>query len=160
MMDRRFRLQLSCSLGLLALAACAPTVDQRGNLPEPEKLAEIKPGVTTKDAVTQLLGSPSTVSTFNDKTWYYISRKTEQVSFFTPDLLDQQVIAVAFDDSGVVRDVEHLGLADSRTVEPSTRVTPSAGRELGLFEQLVGNVGRFSTSTDKTAGPFKHPGEQ
>src|ERR1700761_6314159 len=135
MMDRRFRLQISCSLGFLALVGCAPTVDQRGNLPEPGKLAEIKPGVTTKDAVSHLLGSPSTVSTFSDKTWYYISRKTEQVSFFSPDLLDQQVIAVAFDDGGVVRDVEHLGLADSRTVEPSTRVTPSAGRELGLLEQ-------------------------
>jgi outer membrane protein assembly factor BamE (lipoprotein component of BamABCDE complex) len=159
MMDRRFRLQISCSLGLLALAACAPTVDQRGNLPEPEKLAEIKPGVTTKDGVSHLLGSPSAVSTFNDKTWYYISRKTEQMSFFTPDVLDQQVVAVAFDDGGVVRGVEHLGLADGRTVEPSSRVTPSAGRELGLIEQLVGNVGRFSTG-DKSSGPFKHPGEQ
>lgn len=159
MMDRRFRLQISCSLGLLALAACAPTVNQRGNLPEPEKLAEIKPGVTNKDAVSHLLGSPSTVSTFNDKTWYYISRKTEQVSFLSPDLLDQQVVAVAFDDSGVVREIQHLGLGDGRTVDPSTRVTPSAGRELGLFEQLIGNVGRFSTESN-TAGPFKHPGQQ
>jgi outer membrane protein assembly factor BamE (lipoprotein component of BamABCDE complex) len=160
MMDRRFRLQISCSLGLLVLAGCAPTVDQRGNLPEPAKLAEIKPGVTTKDAVSQLLGTPSTVSTFNDKTWYYISRRTEQVSFFNPELLDQQVVAVAFDDGGVVREVEHLSLADSRTVEPSTRVTPSAGRELGIFEQLIGNVGRFGSGAgDKTPGPFKHPGE-
>jgi outer membrane protein assembly factor BamE (lipoprotein component of BamABCDE complex) len=159
MMNRRFRLLASCSFGLLALVGCAPTVDQRGNLPEPAKLAEIKPGVTTKDAVSQLLGTPSTVSTFNDKTWYYISRRTEQVSFFDPDVLDQQVVAVAFDDGGVVREVEHLGLADSRTVDPSTRVTPSAGRELGIIEQLVGNIGRFGTG-DKSTGPFKHPGEQ
>jgi outer membrane protein assembly factor BamE (lipoprotein component of BamABCDE complex) len=160
MMDRRFRLQFSCSVGLLALAACTPTIDQRGNLPEPAKLAEIKPGETTKDAVSHILGTPSTVSTFNDKTWYYISRRTEQVSFFSPDVLDQQVVAVAFDDSGVVREVEHLGLADSRTVDPSPRVTPSAGRELGLMEQLVGNVGRFSGVGDRPSGPFKHPGEQ
>jgi outer membrane protein assembly factor BamE (lipoprotein component of BamABCDE complex) len=75
-------------------------------------------------------------------------------------VLDQQVVAVAFDDSGVVREVEHLGLADSRTVDPSPRVTPSAGRELGLMEQLVGNVGRFSGVGDRPSGPFKHPGEQ
>src|SRR6185437_4416551 len=55
----------------LSLAACSPTLDQRGNLPDPEKLAEIQPGVKTKDEVTKLLGTPSAVGTFDSKTWYY-----------------------------------------------------------------------------------------
>lgn len=158
MPDRRFPLQLSCSLGLLALAVvgCAPTVDLRGDLPDPAKVAEIQPGVTTKEMVSQLLGSPSSVSTFNDKTWYYISRRTEQTAFFDPQVLDQQVVAVAFDDGGIVRDVERRGLADSRPIEPSARVTPSAGRELGFFEQLIGNLGRFNQE-GKAPTPFQRP---
>ncbi|MBV9523458.1 MAG: outer membrane protein assembly factor BamE [Alphaproteobacteria bacterium] len=154
------RAALMCSLGALAfaLAACAPVVDQRGNLPDDTKLAQIQPGVTTKEAVSQLLGTPSSIATFSDKTWYYISRRTSQTAFFDPKILDQQVVVVAFDDGGVVRDVERRGLADARPIEPSARVTPSAGHELGILEQLVGNLGRFNT---EGSGPtaFKRPGQ-
>ena len=142
---RRSRLPLlGCALVALALAACQPTIDQRGNLPDKSKLAEIEPGVTTKEMVSQMLGTPSSVSTFGDKTWYYISRRTEQTSFFEPEVLDQQVVVVAFDEGGVVREVQHLNLADSRPVDPSSRETPSAGRELGFVEQLIGNLGKFN----------------
>ena len=153
----RARLAAAVAGLALTLAACAPMVDQRGNLPDPTKLASIQPGVTTKEAVSKLLGTPSSISTFNDKTWYYISRRTEQTAFFAPQVTDQLVVAVAFDDSGVVRDVERHDLADGRPIDPSTRVTPSAGRELGFFEQLIGNLGRFNTESN-TPGAFHRPG--
>jgi outer membrane protein assembly factor BamE (lipoprotein component of BamABCDE complex) len=140
--------------GFVALAGCSGTIDQRGDLPDPVKLAEIQPGVTTKDGITQLIGSPSSVSTFNDRTWYYISRRTEQVAFFDPTVLDQEVVVVAFDDSGVVHDVARRTLADGRAIEPSERETPAPGHHLTFLEQLLGNVGRFSapTSASKTPG--------
>jgi outer membrane protein assembly factor BamE (lipoprotein component of BamABCDE complex) len=145
MPNRRSRTRsLGCALVALALAACQPTIDQRGNLPDKSRLADIEPGVTTKEVVQQLLGTPSSVSTFGDKTWYYISRRTEQTAFLQPAVLDQQVVVVAFDEGGVVRDVQHLGLADGRAIDPSDRETPSAGKELGIVEQLVGNLGKFN----------------
>jgi len=107
--------------------------------------------VTTKQAVSQLLGTPSSVSTFGDKTWYYISRRTEQTAFFNPQVLDQQVIVVGFDEGGIVRNVQHLNLADSRPVDPSPRETPSAGKELGFVEQLLGNLGKFNTGAASRA---------
>jgi outer membrane protein assembly factor BamE (lipoprotein component of BamABCDE complex) len=139
--------------GFVALAGCTGTVDQRGNLPDPVKLAEIQPGVTTKDGISQLLGTPSSVSTFNDKTWYYISRRTEQVAFFDPSVLDQEVVMVAFDDNGVVRDVGRRTLADGRAIAPSDRETPAPGHELTFLEQLIGNVGRFSPPTGNNRSP-------
>jgi outer membrane protein assembly factor BamE (lipoprotein component of BamABCDE complex) len=158
MPNRRSRVRsLRCALVALALAACQPTIDQRGNLPDKGKLADIEPGVTTKEMVSQILGTPSSVSTFGDKTWYYISRRTEQTSFFEPVVLDQQVVVVAFDDGGVVRDVQHLSLADSRPVDPSVRETPSAGKELGFVEQLVGNLGKFNPGGSTTKA-FKRGG--
>jgi outer membrane protein assembly factor BamE (lipoprotein component of BamABCDE complex) len=135
----------------LALAACQPTIDQRGNLPDEKKISAIEPGVTTKEAVSQLLGTPSSVSTFGDKTWYYISRRTEQTAFFNPQVLDQQVVVVAFDEGDVVRNVQHLNLADSRPVDPSSRETPSAGKELSFVEQLLGNLGKFNAGTASRA---------
>jgi len=143
----------------LLLAGCSTTVDQRGNLPDEAKLELIRPGVTSKDTVSQLLGTPSSVSTFDNKTWYYISDRTEQFAFFKPKLIDQQVVAVSFDENGVVQDVTHRGMEDRREVSMSTRVTPTPGRELGLMEQLVGNLGRFNAgdsnnrSTDNRGPP-------
>jgi len=152
MSNRRYAQRLLHStLIAVALAACQPTIDQRGNLPDDKKISAIEPGVTTKQAVSQLLGTPSSVSTFGDKTWYYISRRTEQTAFFNPQVLDQQVIVVGFDEGGIVRNVQHLNLADSRPVDPSPRETPSAGKELGFVEQLLGNLGKFNTGTASRA---------
>ncbi|MBV8121960.1 MAG: outer membrane protein assembly factor BamE [Alphaproteobacteria bacterium] len=130
---------------LLALAACSTTVEQRGNLPRSDLVAQIHPGKTTKDQVIKILGSPSSVSVFSDKDWYYISARTQQYAFFTPDVLDQQVYIVDFNDDGVVRGVEHKTLRDGKVVQPVARVTPAPGRELSFFEQLVGNLGKFNS---------------
>ena len=144
----RSRIPLLASLAIV-IAACAPTVDQRGNLPEPEKIAEIHPGTTTREQVAKILGTPSSTGIFDDKNWYYISRKTEQVAFFDPDVMDQQVFIVNFDDKGVVKGVGHKDLKDGREIEPAPGATPAPGRELTFLEQVLGNLGRFNSSSKK-----------
>ena len=136
-------------LGALAtLSACAPMIDTRGNMPPVEEVAGIQPGVTTRTQVSQLLGSPSSVGTFNDRTWYYIGRKTETLAFLRPEVTDQQVLVVRFDDAGVVQDLEKRGIETARSVAMNDRETPTAGHSLGFFEQLFGNIGRFSGKKD------------
>jgi outer membrane protein assembly factor BamE (lipoprotein component of BamABCDE complex) len=136
---------LAAVSGAAALAGCAPSVEQRGNLPTQEKISEIHAGTTTKDEVAKLLGTPSSVSVFNnDKSWYYISRRTSQTAFFDPDVLDQQVYIVNFDDQGVVKAVDHKVLQDGHEITPVARATPAPGRELSFLEQLIGNLGKFN----------------
>jgi outer membrane protein assembly factor BamE (lipoprotein component of BamABCDE complex) len=132
--------------GIVMIAGCATSVEQRGNLPTPEKLAEIEPGVTTKDQVVKILGSPSSISIFSDKSWYYISRRTGQFAFFDPDVIDQQVYILNFDDQGVVKTVDHKGVQDARAIDPVPRATPAPGRELTFLEQVIGNVGKFNNA--------------
>jgi outer membrane protein assembly factor BamE (lipoprotein component of BamABCDE complex) len=136
-----------------AIAACAPSVEQRGNLPNPDKMSEIHAGATTKDEVAKILGTPSSVSVFNnDKSWYYISRRTAQTAFFDPEVVDQQVYVVSFDDQGVVKAVDHKVLQDGVEVVPVARATPAPGRELSFLEQLLGNLGKFNGSGTGTSG--------
>jgi outer membrane protein assembly factor BamE (lipoprotein component of BamABCDE complex) len=133
--------------GAVAIAGCAASVEQRGNLPNPDKLAEIHAGTTTKDEVVKVLGTPSSVSVFNnDRSWYYISRRTAQTAFFDPAVLDQQVYIINFDDQGVVKAVDHKVLEDGKEVTPVARATPAPGRELSFLEQLIGNLGKFNGS--------------
>ncbi|HWB52311.1 MAG TPA: outer membrane protein assembly factor BamE [Stellaceae bacterium] len=136
----------------MLLTACAISEDQRGHLPDPEKLAEIHPGSTTKEQVVRILGSPSSASTFDDNVWYYISRRIKQVAFFSPTVLDQQVYIVDFDDKGVVKDLGHKTLADGLPITPAPGATPAPGRELSFMEQLLGNIGRFGGSGGSSSG--------
>ena len=141
-----------CFLGVaLMLASCGPPVDLRGNAPDKSALADVKPGVTDKASVTKLLGSPSTVATFDANTWYYVSQETKSVAFFKPTLLDQHVVAISFDDKGVVQKIAQLDMKDHEDIAPNPNATPAPGREFTLLEQLIGNFGRFSSSQTPTS---------
>jgi outer membrane protein assembly factor BamE (lipoprotein component of BamABCDE complex) len=150
---RRLLVFLAAVSGAAAFVSCAPAVDQRGNLPNPDKMAEIHAGSTTKDEVAKILGTPSSVSVFNnDKSWYYVSRRTSQTAFFDPDVLDQQVYIVNFDDQGVVKAVDHKVMEDGKEITPVARATPAPGRELSFLEQLIGNLGKFNGSSGGGSG--------
>ena len=136
------RALLGCALAAVLLAGCEPIVHQQGHVSDPEALAEIEPGVQTREDVARLLGTPSSVGTFDDARWYYISRRTETTAFYEPDLIDQRVTVIAFDENGLVAEVTSLTLADARAIEPVEEESPTRGRELGVLEQLFGNIGR------------------
>ena len=129
---------------IVTASACAPNIATRGNLPDPDKLAEIIPGEASRDDVADLLGSPSSAATFGDETWYYIATRVETVAFNEPEVIDQQVVAIKFGEDGLVTAIDTYGLDDARAVEIVERVTPTSGREITILQQLLGNVGRFA----------------
>lgn len=136
-------LLLGCAA--VTISACGNGVQVRGNTPDPQDVAAIQPGVQSRQDVIDLLGSPSTVSTFEDRKWYYIGQKTQQVAFMRPEVLDRKVLVIVFDDAGLVEGTETYTLADAQEIEPVERETPTEGRDLTLLQQLLGNVGRFKS---------------
>jgi outer membrane protein assembly factor BamE (lipoprotein component of BamABCDE complex) len=130
--------------GLLVLAACGSRITVNGNAPDPDLLAEVKPGQVGRDDVRDILGSPSAIATFDQENWYYISQKTETVAFFKPEVLERRVVIVRFNKDGIVSKVHNLTLADGKDVQFVERETPTTGSEYGLLQQLFGNIGRFN----------------
>ncbi|NIR45905.1 MAG: outer membrane protein assembly factor BamE, partial [Gemmatimonadetes bacterium] len=51
----------------------------------------------------------------------------ERLAFFDPKLLEQQVVVIEFDESGVVRRIRQLTEKDGYPVQMVERVTPSPG---------------------------------
>ncbi|WP_395019951.1 outer membrane protein assembly factor BamE [Dongia sp.] len=137
----------------LVLGACSPTIQQEGNVPDVDQVVQINPGVDDKNRVNQLLGSPSAVSAFADRTWYYISRRTEQTAFLDPEVVDQEVLAISFDAQNIVQDLKVYGLEDGRMVAMVDRVTPTHGNNLTIVQQVLGNLGRFN-NPDKKSRPY------
>ena len=101
-------LMLACAAA--GLSACGNTVQLRGNSLDPEDVAEIKPGVQSRQDIIDLLGSPSTVSTFEDRKWYYIGQKTQQIAFMKPEVLDRNVLVITFDEAGLVEETRSYSL--------------------------------------------------
>lgn len=124
------------SLGLAQ--ACTPTKITRGHHLDPEDIQRISVGVTTQQQVTQILGSPSSVATFkqNADTWYYISKKTEQITELDESTVSQQVVAITFDAEGRVSELKDYSLNDARDITYASRTTPTQGSKLTFLEQL------------------------
>ena len=130
---------------VISLGACESRVSIRGNMPDIEEMEAINPGVDSKEDVVARLGTPSSVSTFMDNTWYYIGQRVEQFAFYAPEVTDRSVLVIEFDQSGIVGDTRYLTIYDGHAIDPVSRETPTEGKELTVMQQLLGNFGRLPT---------------
>jgi outer membrane protein assembly factor BamE (lipoprotein component of BamABCDE complex) len=144
-MDRGFlRLSAAVALALTAAtAACAPVQTYNGFRSDRnnEEIPDPQVGVDTRDTVMQRFGSPSTTAVFDQTAWYYVSSVQERMAFYEPRTIDRRVMVVRF-DGDTVSAVEKFGMERGRLIAYNDTVTPTRGRELGVLEQLLGNVGR------------------
>ncbi|MEM7221361.1 MAG: outer membrane protein assembly factor BamE [Pseudomonadota bacterium] len=131
------------ALTLLATQGCGGNLQVHGHIPDPDVVSQISPGSDTRQSVVDLLGTPSTISTFEDQTWYYIGQKTEQFAFMKPDVIERQILVVSFSDTGFVEETRNYALEHGRVIDPVTRETPTEGKELTFLQQMFGNFGRF-----------------
>lgn len=129
---------------LLALTACEPIVDQRGFSPAPGTVEKLEVGSQSREDVVRLVGTPSAVATFNPNTWFYISQRQESLAFFKPSIAEQKVMQVTFNEGGRIAEIKNFDLKDAKDVVMVARITPTAGKELTVLEQILGNVGKFS----------------
>ena len=135
----------------VTVSACSSRLDTRGNFLDPERVEEIKPGEQSREEVAEILGSPSSVTTFGDDTWYYIAKQTETFSFFSPKVTERQILVIKFSKDGKVTKVEKVGLEQAREINQVERKTPTHGNKMTVLEQLVGNLGRFRKNQGKNS---------
>lgn len=127
------------------MTTCAPRIHNRGNLISPEILDEIEVGATDRREVRRILGPPSSIGNFGDKNWIYVGVKSSQSAFLPEQTISRKVIAIAFDDDDRVAAITKLTEENGASFAFSTRKTPTAGQEITLLQQLVGNLGRFNS---------------
>jgi len=139
---RSLRLALA-GLCCLALAACATVVRNHGYVPDETELAQVQVGTDTRETVAEKIGRPSAQGLLNDVGWFYVQSRFEHVGPREPKEVERQVVAITFNDRGVVDNIGRYGLEDGRVVAISRRVTESNIKGIGFIRQLLSNFGRI-----------------
>ncbi|MHB2166013.1 outer membrane protein assembly factor BamE [Alsobacter sp. R-9] len=138
------RLAAAVAAGL-AVAACQTEPIVSGYIADERALGELKPG-TPAEKVLSTMGTPSTVSTVGNQTWYYITQiKSQRFKFQNPQVVDQRVMAVNFDKNMKVERVASYGLQDGVVFDFISRTTPTGGSELSLLKQMLNATGLGSS---------------
>ncbi len=146
---RKVALAVMLAVVVVGTASCTRIRNNSGYIADEELVKAIAPGIDNKQSVMATLGRPSVAGQFDDKTWYYISRNTEQLGFFTPKPKTQQVLAVTFDAKGNVSEVKRTGLETVASITPVRDKTPTLGRDTSLFEDLFGDIGAVGSAPVK-----------
>jgi outer membrane protein assembly factor BamE (lipoprotein component of BamABCDE complex) len=142
---RHPRLRRTCLLAgalilAVAVSGCLTKSFNRGYVLADGALEQVPLGAS-QEQVLVVLGTPSTVATVSGEVFYYISQRTEQVSFMPAKVVDQRVVAVYFDKDRRVRRVANYGLQDGRVFDFISRTTPGGGEELSYLTYIFKILG-------------------
>lgn len=127
----------------LALSACSSVYRKHGYVPTPEQLAEVVPGIDTRDSVAESIGVPSSTGLLNDSGYYYVATRFRHYGATAPKPVARDLVAISFDTAGVVDGVRRYNLEDGKVVPLERRVTSSGAQENTFLRQLLGNLGNF-----------------
>ncbi len=136
-------------LGLLmvtlgVLSACSAQYRSHGYVPLDEDLQQIVVGVDTRASVEDLVGVPTISGVASESGYYYIESNVRHFAYRAPEEISREVLAISFDQGGVVSNIERYGLEDGMVVPISRRVTDSGSGDIGFIRRLFGNIGGFT----------------
>ena len=136
---------------VVALAGCQERLAVRGHFLEDEDIAALDGESLNRDAVRRFLGEPSSRRLLREagegETWLYIGERTSQKTYHDTQVLARRILVLHFDETGFVSTHEVLTQDDGQVVVPRAQRTPTPGRQFTLWQQFVGNFGRFNTPT-------------
>lgn len=127
----------------VSLSACGTRTIQHGYVLNEESLAQVPVG-SSREQVLLVLGSPSTTSAVSGDSFYYISQTIEENPIMGRSVTDQRVLAVYFDDKGVVKQIANYGLQDGKVFDFISRQTRTGGADLNLLSQMLQGIGRVN----------------
>lgn len=135
-----------CAISLTVLSACSLPVTQTGDVPADIRINAIKPGKHKKEDVTRLIGSPASITLFEKESWIYVESKEKKRAFLPEKEFERKVVVFTFKPDSTVEKVTRYTLADGIDVPYEKDKTKTYGKDLNVWEEMIGNFGRFPAS--------------
>ena len=124
---------------------CIKTIHISGHLFEASDFNALESAKSKQD-IEALLGSPTSVSSFGQETWYYITTKKETISFWPDKILEQNIIAISFKNSDLIDVIAKYTEKDAKNHKLVTEYTIIRGNDSTAAQQFFGNVGKFNNN--------------
>ena len=144
-MDGALR-RIALAMILVCVASCSPVIKNHGYVPPDEDLASLNVGISTRADVTEAIGRPTSLGVLESDGWYYVQSEFRQYGYRAPQEVDREVVAVSFNGSGTVSNIERFGLEQGRVVALSRRVTEANVQGVSFLRQLFSNIGNFNAA--------------
>jgi len=146
--QRTWRLRAAALVGACVLSACGTQSRNFGYAPTAAQLSELTVGRDTRETVVDAVGSPGSAGVLGGATYLYVAQEVERYGFREPRTLRRNVVALSFDEAGVLRDIEQLGLEDGNVVAYTRAATDAPTEGVGLLRQLGSNLGRIAPTSN------------
>ena len=127
---------LTYSIVLILIYNCSPRISRHGNFFTKEELNILKSAKLNKSEIIEVLGQPSTKSTFSDNTWYYIYFIQKERAVFEVKNTANTVLKIRFDNKQNVSDYTVIK-NNVEGIPISTDITESNALKRGLVRELL-----------------------
>lgn len=127
---------LTYSIVLILIYNCSPRISRHGNFFTKEELNILKSAKLNKSEIIEVLGQPSTKSTFSDNTWYYIYFIQKERAVFEVRNTANTVLKIRFDNKQNVSDYTVIK-NNVEGISISTDITESNALKRGLVRELL-----------------------
>lgn len=134
-------------VAVVGLSGCSAQYRNHGYMPDEAQLSQITVGVDTRDTVEEVAGPPTTAGVLKDSSLYYVRSRMRHYAFTRPTVVSREVLAVSFNPSGTVSNIETFGLEQGRVIPLTRRVTDSSTADKTFIRQLLGNLGTFDAAS-------------
>jgi outer membrane protein assembly factor BamE (lipoprotein component of BamABCDE complex) len=98
----------------------------------------------------KILGNPVIKQEYGAQNWIYIRSKSQKTVFSGKKLLERVVVRISFNQKGIATSVEMIPNDPHLSIDFAKRKTPTAGQEITILQQLIGNFGRFENKNDQS----------
>jgi len=133
---------------ILSLTSCINNSERHGYVFELADHQLVQEGVTSKERVLKIMGSPTVISNLDsDETWIYYSEDLERILFFLPDIKERTILTLKFDKSETVRSIEKFDLSnEDKNLQFTSQYTEVSSNKIGFFKSIFSNVGQVKAA--------------
>ena len=121
---------------LILIYSCSPRISRHGNFFTQEELSILQTTKLNKSEIIQILGQPSTKSTFSENTWYYIYFVQKERAYFKVKNTNNTVLKIKFDDKQNVKNYNIVKNNSSINIPINKDKTEKSPFERGLAREL------------------------
>jgi outer membrane protein assembly factor BamE (lipoprotein component of BamABCDE complex) len=132
---------------IISLNGCVSRIDKRGYMFDSSDHQMLQEGVTTKERLLKIMGSPTIISDFDsDEAWIYYAEDVDNFLFFKPEIISRTVLIVRFNNTDTVEQLKKIDLSNEEMKAGfASNYTVVNSHKTSFLKSIFSNVGQISS---------------